>query len=115
MAVDDLHWCDDASLEFLLYLLHRLDELPLGLVLGRRANLGEGPSEIVDRIATHPSVALERLAPLGLTAVAEVTRRELPGRGDEALVAACHRATGGNPFYLHELLLELRDGSGARR
>jgi DNA-binding CsgD family transcriptional regulator len=108
VVVDDLHWCDDASLEFLLYLLHRLDEVPLGLVLGRRTNLGEGPSEIVDRIATHPSVALERLLPLGLTAVAEVTRRELPGRGDEALVTACHRATGGNPFYLHELLLELK-------
>ena len=43
LAIDDLHWGDVASLEFVLYLLHRLDELPVALVhdppprSGRRA------------------------------------------------------------------------------
>ena len=36
LAIDDLHWCDVASLEFVLYVLHRLDELPVALVMTRR-------------------------------------------------------------------------------
>src|SRR5947209_19648294 len=36
IAVDDLHWSDVASLQFVLYLLHRLEELPIALLLTRR-------------------------------------------------------------------------------
>ncbi len=37
LAIDDLHWCDVALLEFVLYVLHRLDELPVALVMTRGA------------------------------------------------------------------------------
>ncbi len=105
IAIDDLHWSDAASLEFVLYLLHRLDELPLAIVMSRRH---EPASEGLDRIATHPQVAIVRLSPLGQDAVAELARETLGDRTTEDLVASCYEATAGNPFYLRELLQALR-------
>jgi predicted ATPase len=37
LAVDDLHWCDPASLRWLAYLAARIEDLPLALVLGLRS------------------------------------------------------------------------------
>src|SRR5262245_55743420 len=36
LAVDDLHWCDTASLRWLAYVLTRMEELPLLVVVGLR-------------------------------------------------------------------------------
>jgi hypothetical protein len=33
IAVDDLHWTDPASIQFLLYLAHRLSDLPVAMLL----------------------------------------------------------------------------------
>ena len=48
-----------------------------------------------------------RPAPLSEGAVVEVVRRELAADADESFCRACHRASGGNPFYLRELLRAL--------
>ena len=32
LAIDDLHWCDRASLRFLVYLVRRLEGLPVLVV-----------------------------------------------------------------------------------
>src|SRR5205823_1437456 len=109
IAIDDLHWCDGASLEFVLYLLHRLDELPVALVMTRRPGESDEVAEVLDRIASHPRVNVERLLPLGEHAVAELVEREHGEQAEPAVVEACTRATGGNPFYLHELLLALKE------
>ncbi len=100
VLIEDLHWADEATLDLLRYVGRRIgatkslvlatcrsDELgsthPLRLVLGDLATSG-----------------LQRLAPqpLSLGAV-----RELAGeRGPEA--EALHRTTGGNPFFVTEVL-----------
>jgi len=49
---------------------------------------------------------------LSEAAATSLVRAEMPD-ADQALCHACHSATGGNPFYLRELLLSLLDGSGA--
>lgn len=108
LAIEDLHWCDTASLEFVLYLLHRLDELPMALVMTRRTGMGEEVSDVLDRIATHPRVRIETLAPLGPGAVSKLAWRLLGERADPALVQACMTATAGNPFFLRELLVALQ-------
>jgi DNA-binding CsgD family transcriptional regulator/tetratricopeptide (TPR) repeat protein len=106
LAIDDLHWCDSASLEFLLYVLHRLEELPIAVVMTRRPGVGE---EVIDRISAHPRVRIERLAPLGPEAVGELVARSLGSRADEGVIEACHEVTAGNPFYVRELLLALAE------
>jgi DNA-binding CsgD family transcriptional regulator len=109
LAIDDLHWCDAASLEFVLYVLHRLDELPVAIVMTRRPGLGGEPSEALDRISSHPRVRFESLMPLGLEAVGELAREALGARAEPGVVDACVEVTNGNPFYLRELLLALAE------
>ncbi|MBV9416895.1 MAG: AAA family ATPase, partial [Solirubrobacterales bacterium] len=109
LAIDDLHWCDVASLEFVLYVLHRLEELPVALIMTRRPGPAGESSDALDRISSHPRVRIENLAPLGREAVGELARRALGDRTDPSLVEACAEVTGGNPFYLRELLIALAE------
>ncbi len=109
VALDDLHWCDAASLEFVLYLVHRLEELPLAVVMTRRLAHGDASSDILDRIATQPRVRVHTLSALSDASLAELAREVLGERAESSVVAACQQATSGNPFYVHELLLALRD------
>jgi DNA-binding CsgD family transcriptional regulator len=112
IAIDDLHWSDGSSLEFVLYVLHRLEELPIALVLTQRTGHGGDLSEALDLIAAHPRVEIERLRPLGRQAVADLVTAALAERADGTVIEACLEATAGNPFYLHELLLALSEESG---
>jgi DNA-binding CsgD family transcriptional regulator len=112
VAVDDLHWCDQASLEFLLYLSNRLDELPAAMLGTRRTGVAEQPVDVLERLAALAHIRVERLAPLTRSAVGVLVGRALGERADEAVIEACAHMTGGNPFYLRELLLALDDGRG---
>jgi DNA-binding CsgD family transcriptional regulator len=109
VAVDDLHWCDTASLEFVLYLVHRLDELPVALVLTSRHLRTRTGTGALDQISADPRLRLVGLTPLGLRAVGKLVRARLGKRADTALVEVCAQVTAGNPFYLHELLLALAE------
>jgi DNA-binding CsgD family transcriptional regulator/tetratricopeptide (TPR) repeat protein len=88
IAIDDLHWVDAASLRFLAYLARRVGELPLLLVAASRPPAEAQAPDVLE------ALAVERLepAPLSVAAVGRLV-------GDE-LAAACHEATGGNPFLV---------------
>jgi DNA-binding CsgD family transcriptional regulator len=108
LAVDDAHWSDQASLRFLIFLLPRLGDLPVALALTARAGeLGAEP-ELLGRLGADPAARVLRPAALGGASVAELVRAGLASGAEEAFCAACHEASGGNPFMLQELLLELR-------
>jgi DNA-binding CsgD family transcriptional regulator/tetratricopeptide (TPR) repeat protein len=109
LAIDDLHWCDGASLEFVRYLLHRLEELPIAVVMTRRLAHGDASPDVLERIATHPRVRLHTLTALGTDAVGELAQEVLGERAVEPVIAACQEATSGNPFYVRELLCALQD------
>jgi DNA-binding CsgD family transcriptional regulator len=109
IAIDDLHWCDGPSLEFVLYILHRLDELPIAMLLTQRASLAADGPEALNGIAAHPRVDTIALSPLRQDTVAELVGAALGDRASDGVIEACHEATAGNPFYLHELLLALEE------
>ena len=98
--VDDAHWADPPSLRWLGHLARRIDALPLLVLLAVRS--GEPPSDprLLDDLLT---------APVAAPAAARAARR--PQRSSArrlveatpAFCAACHDATGGNPFLLHAL------------
>ncbi len=106
LAVDDAHWADDGSIAFLSYLARRVDELAVVIVYASR--VGEGAGDALPAVA-EPEVASIVLRPEALSEAA--TAQVVGGWLGEAVSArfarACHRATGGNPFLLGELLRAL--------
>jgi DNA-binding CsgD family transcriptional regulator len=113
VVVDDLHWADQASLRFLLYLAGRLAGLPVSLVLSWRA---AEPGAGADRLARLEQIDAESvvpLAPLSERAVRALLTEEFGTAPAERFATACHTVTGGNPFLLRELAASLRaDGMG---
>jgi DNA-binding CsgD family transcriptional regulator len=113
VTVDDLHWADQASVRFLLYLADRLSGLPVALVLSWRA---AGVQDGADRLARLEQIAASSrvsLAPLSRRGVRTILTQEFGIAPAEQFAAACHAVTGGNAFLLRELLQQLRaDGIG---
>jgi len=108
LAVDDAHCADDASLQALLFIAQRIEDLPLAIVLTARPRpaASAGSGDALSALATHPLTRRFELGPLSEHAIATIVRRSLPD-ADEAFCAACARTTNGNPFFLRELLNEL--------
>ncbi|MPY59899.1 helix-turn-helix transcriptional regulator [Streptomyces spongiae] len=101
LAVDDLAWVDDSSLEALAHLAARLDGLRMLLAVVRKDGLGARDPRIgeIAAVATHRV----RARALSRRATAElVTRHFGPGSPDEFSRAA-HEVTGGRPRDLRVL------------
>lgn len=101
VAVDDVQWADEPTLRFLAHLALRIEELPVALVVALRTGEPDVPQELVQPLLDR---AVLNLRPLSEAGAAAVIEEALGPDLDEDLVAACFRATGGNPFYLHELV-----------
>lgn len=105
LMVDDAQWGDLPSLRFLAYIAERVADVALFLVITAREGADRPPSlgAVVASGAGEP-IALHDLSP---PASAELTRLALGDEASDQFCAACHGASGGNPFLLHELLGEL--------
>ncbi len=104
LFVDDLHWSDAESLRLLSYLGPRIDGLCVAVFSTTRP--GEGDVAGLTRFAGAPETALVRPGPLSTEATAELCERRLGAEVAPEFAAACRDATGGNPFFLEELLRE---------
>jgi DNA-binding CsgD family transcriptional regulator len=120
LAVDDLHWCDHASLRFLAYLVRRLDGVP-ALVVGALRPSEAGVDEaLIREIERDPRSVVLRPGPLSPQAVEELVHGRLGANVDAAFAAACGELTGGNPLLLDEILKAVEandvplDASGVR-
>src|SRR5215813_10678784 len=110
VVVDDLHWADQASLRFLLYLAGRLAGLPVALVLSWRAAEPGAGADRLAHLEQNAAGSVVSLTPLSRRAV---LTEEFGAAPAERFAGACHAVTGGNPFLLRELAASLRaDGIG---
>lgn len=100
LVIEDIHWADEATLDLLKYLARRIHRTAALLILTYRDDevsrdhplrlvLGDLPTRDVTRL---------RLLPLSEGAVATLARQA--GRPTGRL----HVVTGGNPFFLTEVL-----------
>jgi DNA-binding CsgD family transcriptional regulator len=113
IAVEDLHWADEASLDYLLHLARRLARRPVLLIVTYR-------SDEVHPALRHFLAGLDRerlareaaLAPLDRTEVGDMLRAIFalarPPRAD--LLGALYDLTEGNPFFIEEVLHNLVAG-----
>jgi DNA-binding CsgD family transcriptional regulator len=112
LLIDDVQWCDTSSLRLLLYLLGRVDQLPVAIVLAYRPVAHAETPGLLEGIASHTSARVHRLAALGPESVSTVVRSAFADATDD-FCAACGDRTAGNPFYLHELLRALHAEHGS--
>jgi tetratricopeptide (TPR) repeat protein len=100
MVVEDVHWADDATLDVVRYLAWRIAELPSVLVLTYRDD------ELRD---DHPlrrvlgALARRDVQRLALRRLSPGAVQELSSRHGADARAVLH-ATGGNPFFVTEVL-----------
>jgi DNA-binding CsgD family transcriptional regulator/tetratricopeptide (TPR) repeat protein len=105
LAIDDLQWSDASSLRWFAYLTRRVEGMPVAVVATSRPVGEEQP--VLDELLVDPVVLAVRPSALSVPSVAALVRADLGADADEAFVASCHRATGGNPLLLRELLRSL--------
>jgi DNA-binding CsgD family transcriptional regulator len=107
LAVDDVHWADAPSLRWIGYEATRVSDLPVVLLLACRPVAHEGVGGELDNIIAGPATLVLRPLPLADSTVRLIVRDRLGHDAADAFCDACVAATGGNPFFLHELLSEL--------
>ncbi|HEX6104383.1 MAG TPA: AAA family ATPase [Gemmatimonadales bacterium] len=110
VSIDDLHWFDEDSCTLFRFLARRLEQAPV-LWLGN-LTLGElerdAPAARLCRVLRAKADAQTiTLGPLGEEDVWRLVREmghvSTPG-GGRRFAGRIHRITGGNPFYIVELL-----------
>ena len=100
-VIEDLHWADGATLDLVRFLARRIDALPVLLVVSYRDD-EIGPTHplavLLGDVATSAAVTRIGVDPLSPEAVAQLAA----GSGVNA--GALYRLTGGNPFFVTEVL-----------
>lgn len=108
LALEDLHWADAASVMVVGQLIRRLDVVNICvLATARPAPRSSELDSLVAMVEPSGGVRIE-LAPLGPEASRELARREFGDEMPEALWWVVERA-GGNPLYITELALAVRE------
>ncbi len=110
VVVDDAHWADVPSLRYLAFLLTRLEELNVALVMATRPREEGTDAELLATLTIDPSADVVRLPPLTRAAVAQVVDDRLQAVADPAFVTACMLATRGVPFLVRALVDALAEG-----
>ena len=110
LVLDDFHWADSASLELLGALLRRPPSAPVLIAISLR------PRQTPERLTAaleqaHRAAALKRIE---LEPLTRVEARELLGvTVDAAGAAVLYEESGGNPFYLEQLVRSLERANRA--
>jgi predicted ATPase/DNA-binding NarL/FixJ family response regulator len=101
LALDDLHWADDGALELVSHLLRRQPSGAVLLLLAMRS--GQAPARLAAALAEGAREGVvERVE---LTALTREQAGALLGpAADRGTADALYRASGGNPFYLEQLM-----------
>ena len=108
VVVDDAHWSDDGSLRWLAYLATRLGDPELTVAVALRPS--EPAAHDVPLLAVRGAASAVIQPPLlSEAAVARVLHGALGDAVTPVLAQTIHRASGGNPLYLHELVRLLED------
>ena len=106
MLIEDIHWADDATQDFLRYMARRIEDRPVLLLLTARDDEHEGRPQVRRITGALSSEQVTRiiLAPLSRTAVGALA--EVVGRNADEI----YNLSGGNAFYVTELLLSREKG-----
>jgi len=107
LVFEDMHWADQASLELLTFLGRRAERLPALIVATFREEdleLNRPLAVMLGDLATAPAVRRLGLTPLSRRATEQLAK------GAAKDVDELYRRTGGNPFFITEVLSDQDSG-----
>jgi DNA-binding CsgD family transcriptional regulator/tetratricopeptide (TPR) repeat protein len=107
IAIEDIHWADEATLDLLSYLGRRIQHLPVLLLVTYRddALVANDPLRLtLGGLASQRATRRLGLPPLSAAGVATLVH------GTEIDATELHRLTAGNPFFVTEVLQTGNDG-----
>jgi DNA-binding CsgD family transcriptional regulator len=108
--IEDIHWCDDASLEFLSFLARRLSGQPLLLLLTYRDDeVGTALDQFLAHLDRERLTTEFRLPRLTVETVGTMVRAifEMERAPRNEFVDAIYNLSEGNPFFIEEMLKSL--------
>jgi DNA-binding CsgD family transcriptional regulator len=106
LFVDDAQWADRSSLEVLSYLARRVEDVPLLIAIGARAEDPGAPSDLLSLLGGARSATVLHPQPLSSRGATQLIRRVAPDTS-RTVCRNCHRAVGGNPWLLGELARQI--------
>ena len=112
VLVEDLHWADDATADFLLYVGRRLERVPallIGTYRDDEIRSNAAPTRLIGELAR---LGVARRVPVGSLTESGVTAM-VAGSGLDA--AEVFRQTSGNPFFVTECLAAASTSPGTVR
>src|ERR1700760_4881591 len=101
VVVEDVHWADEATIDLLRFLGPRIRDAPVLLIVTYRDDglAADDPLQLaLGDLASQRSVRRVGLTPLSTGAV------QAMAGGSATEAAALHELTGGNPFYLTQVI-----------
>jgi DNA-binding CsgD family transcriptional regulator len=108
LVIEDAHWADEATLDLLRYLIRRIEPLRCLLIVTYRDD-EVGPRHplrvVLGDVATAGGVRRLALPPLSRQAVARLAE------GSALDPDELYRLTGGNPFYVSEVVAAREPGA----
>ena len=110
LVVEDVHWCDDLSLDFLLHLARRCRNVPLLLLITYRSDeLHTGFRQWLTQLDRERLTQEFSLRPLSRSDVDGMVRAilALERAVDADLIDTLYNLSEGNPFFVEELLESL--------
>jgi tetratricopeptide (TPR) repeat protein len=110
LLIDDAHWADQETLQWLAAFTERLDDLSVLVVVARRNGDVSGESaRLLDTVAAASGRPVATLSALTPDATAGLTRATLGAHADAPFCREVWAVTGGNPYETVELLAKVRD------
>ncbi|MGE3140524.1 MAG: AAA family ATPase [Thermoleophilia bacterium] len=103
LLVDDVHWCDAASLRWLEFLGRRLEGLPVLVIATARPGEAGEREGLLGALAAGPAARRVRPAPLSRAATGALLAREMADAPEEPFGDAVHDGSAGNPLLVREL------------
>ncbi|MET2829961.1 helix-turn-helix transcriptional regulator [Mesorhizobium shangrilense] len=100
LVIEDLHWADDATLDFVRFLGRRIANTHILLLLTARTDRSEGQMRVRRALGEIPAASIARIDVPLLSEAAVLSLANAAGRDGDAI----YRATAGNAFFVTELL-----------
>ena len=112
IAIDDVQWLDAPSARVLAFVVRRLEDAPIRILVALRVGSGGDPLGL-GQAGPAPSLHRVAIGPLREEAMTRLLRDRTQGNLTHPVLLRLHRISEGNPFFALEIARALT-GQGVR-